>query len=309
VPAAGPGRDHSDGEEVYLATGRAEGAAGDIPAASKGGNTMKRLTIIFGLLILAGCYTQLATFDRPSADNEAAAADTTDTAAVQKTRTKTVVVRERETCYWTRNFWGEPVLKCSDTYYSDNWFWYDYDPWWNSRYNGYYYSSSRCPPYYYYDPYTGYCRHRDDYYRSYNYYGGSGGGSASPAPRTTMESPRRPRGYGVPEKSEPSSGSGKTGTYTPAPQRSVPQAAPVPRQPVTGDVGKTAPAPVGESGRRERSYDGSRPPVRQEPAQPPPPSPEKKASQPKDDQPITDDGDDTGTSGDENTGRRNPRKW
>jgi hypothetical protein len=81
----------------------------------------------------------------------------------------TVKVTNNQTCYWTRDFWGRPELRCYDSYYGRDWYRYNYYPWWN-RSSSYYYGdynnygwNEQCPAYYYYDYSCGACR----YYRSY----------------------------------------------------------------------------------------------------------------------------------------------
>ena len=91
---------------------------------------MKRLPIIIFLslfteMILSGCYTQFATLDRRAETESAPSTTDTDSAgdSIQATqRIDTVTIRERETCYWERDFFGRPRLRCYRNYYDDDWY-------------------------------------------------------------------------------------------------------------------------------------------------------------------------------------------
>lgn len=163
------------------------------------------VVIVFFLSLgFGGCYTQLATIHQGPPSPEAVSQ------ADSEARVDTIRVREREVCYWTRDFWGRAVLECEDTWYSRNWYLYQYSPWWY-RTDPYWYDYDRCPRYYYYDPSCGCCR----YYRDRPCYdcgpsSGSSGGSGytDPPSNGSTSSPRRPsRSRWVPNTSPSSSGS------------------------------------------------------------------------------------------------------
>ncbi len=85
----------------------------------------------------------------------------------------TIVNRERETCVWVRDIFGQPQLQCYDSYYSRSWLFYNNTPWWY-RNDPYWYDYNRCPRYYSYDPSCGCCRYYDGFqHRSYGHYKGN----------------------------------------------------------------------------------------------------------------------------------------
>ncbi|MBD3242816.1 MAG: hypothetical protein GF331_19650 [Chitinivibrionales bacterium] len=145
---------------------------------------MKRISILLagavGIAVLSGCYTQFAVVERPRPSPKVPCPDSLKDSCGQVVERDTVYIDddERKICYWTRDWRGEPVLRCYRTYYSDSWVSYHSDPWWYSRYRDPYWGYGQCPSYYYYDPYTGYCRYYRDFDRYYYPIGGGSGGSA-----------------------------------------------------------------------------------------------------------------------------------
>jgi hypothetical protein len=164
---------------------------------------MKNALALAGIIALGGCYTQLATVDRTEQqvtppENAYAYIDSAgDTVRVVE-RTDTVVVEEREVCYWARDFWGRPELRCYETRYDDDWHRYYHYPWWYSSYGDFdYFSRYRhygchCPYHTYYHPNCRYCWDRCNHYCwscADNNDEGGGVGGAAPAVR------RRPTRY------------------------------------------------------------------------------------------------------------------
>jgi hypothetical protein len=160
------------------------------------------------LLGLVGCYTQFATLDTygkaPSAKEEIAVDSAGDTVRVIRD-VDTVETREREVCYWQRDLFGRPQLRCYTTYYDDLWYDYYSHPWWYSRYYSYYNCDCYSPYSYSYCRDCGYSRDycywycRDRYYgrRSFSSYpGGASRTSSAPTP----PSPRRSVREGVPQR-------------------------------------------------------------------------------------------------------------
>jgi hypothetical protein len=192
------------------------------------------------LLSLTGCYTQMSLDEyemepvrekgKPRSDTLYVVIDTVieeedttfDTTwfrqkkQIPQTRSEkrtTVIVREREYCFWKRDFWGRPELRCFDSYSDFEWHLYVNTPWWyRSRLS--LYDRYGCPPGYYYDPYTGVCRYYRDYHRYYSperYYRERPSDERRPAPRPRSRDrdeqqqrrpARRPRSYGIEEPRE-----------------------------------------------------------------------------------------------------------
>jgi hypothetical protein len=164
---------------------------------------IRKAFAVLCLCACAGCYTQFAMIDR----NDAGIAPPDSTVAGDSGQSRiqdTLRVSNNQVCYWTRDMWGRPELRCDDSYYGRDWYRYNNYPWW-SRSDPYYYGSynsygwdEQCPAYYYYDYSCGACR----YYRGYqgsshswwwdspDRYGSSpGSGSASPTrPRRSPSS-------------------------------------------------------------------------------------------------------------------------
>jgi hypothetical protein len=162
-------------------------------------------------LALPGCYTQFSTLDSSNgtADkrNAAASDSITDSAQTQK-EFDTVIVKDRQICYWHRDFFGNRVLRCYKTYYDTDWYDYYNQPWWYGSYTGYrpdcdcnctYGYSSGYPGYYSSgigcdDNCYWYCRSMYDRNRRLMYGGGpSYGGSSSSSSTTSVPSVRPPR--------------------------------------------------------------------------------------------------------------------
>jgi hypothetical protein len=130
---------------------------------------MKKIFIAALLVgVLSGCYTQLLTDQtmpqNPPVQKISYIVDTVtnDTIKVLH-QVDTVLARDNRNCYWTRNMWGQPELRCDGAYYSNyssSWNMYNNSPWWYERdmygnyYNNYYgfgnyYHSNHYNPYYY----------------------------------------------------------------------------------------------------------------------------------------------------------------
>jgi hypothetical protein len=143
---------------------------------------MKKLLIPVLLVgVINGCYTQLLT-DRTllsptSVQKISYIVDTVtnDTIKVLH-QLDTVFARDQQNCYWIRNMWGQPELRCDGTYYSNyssGWNMYNNSPWWYERdmYGNYYNS------------YYGFGNYRhSNYYNPYYYSGNNNGASSSIAP-------------------------------------------------------------------------------------------------------------------------------
>jgi hypothetical protein len=90
------------------------------------------------------------------------------------------MVKQNQNCYWTRNFFGEPELRCDNSMYAHDWYLYNDYPWWYRSDPYYYDNSGRCPQYYYYDASCGCCQYwGGGGFRDYNYSRGGSGGSGS----------------------------------------------------------------------------------------------------------------------------------
>ncbi len=164
---------------------------------------MKRLHIVpitAGFLLLTGCYTTLMRVDpapQPRETVEWVVDSTTgDTVKVIK-QVDTIVTQDRQTCVWERDLLGYPHLRCYNSYYPHDWFYYNYSPWWY-RNDPYWYDYTRCPRYYYYDPSCGRCRYSaDGSYRTrsrgsyYHDEGGTGSGASGASYRS--------RTHGIPD--------------------------------------------------------------------------------------------------------------
>ncbi len=192
---------------------------------------MKRLGfLIFGVFLFTGCYTQFATMDRLGENQyippDSLAANDSGKVVIRDT----VRVNDREVCYWTRDIWGRPELRCEDSYYGRDWYRYNSYPWWN-RSSGYLYGDYNyygfdepCPAYYYYDYSCGACRYYSSYsggHRDWWWNTGSGSGASSGASSSTIPSrSRNTRTEGIPTASQrtgaPSSTLSKNATTQPA---------------------------------------------------------------------------------------------
>ncbi len=122
-----------------------------------------KILIVIGLLVwISGCYTQFATVgNRYPADQGVAEGDST----IERSK-DTVVVKEREMCYWHRTFFGDWELRCYETNYSDNWYSYYHRPWWYQQSSYYMYNCS-CPYHISYHAGCDYCWYYCNKYNSY----------------------------------------------------------------------------------------------------------------------------------------------
>jgi hypothetical protein len=143
---------------------------------------IETLIILSFTFLLIGCYTQFTRIENRYTDvPEDFVPDTTaeyivdSTAEDQSAANKdTVIVKEREVCYWHRTFLGEWELRCYKTNYSNYYHSYYSRPWWYSQYNvSYHPYSYHCPYHSYYHASCEYCwYHYDKYYywNSHNYW-------------------------------------------------------------------------------------------------------------------------------------------
>jgi len=181
-------------------------------------NSMKQLslfaiTAVLGLLSI-GCYTQFKLVDQTPPPAAAAPQEewvvdsaTGDTVKVIK-QTDTIQENNSQTCVWERDLMGYPYLRCYDSFYPRDWFWYNNSPWWY-RNDPYWYDYNRCPRYYFYDPSCGCCRYTGTSYYdgghrypSYHH-GGSGETKSGPAIPGGSSIPPRTRGIPDPRGSKP----------------------------------------------------------------------------------------------------------
>jgi hypothetical protein len=248
--------------------------------------TKRILGMVFGIIVLSGCYTQFAVVRRepppPQVTYEVDSLGDT----VKVVHTTDTVVSERENCYWTRNTWGEPEWRCG-SYYSHSWYLYNDYPWWYSSYPYYYDFNGRCPQYYYYDASCGSCRRFDG--GGHFYSSGRGGGKIISPSGGSVE--HRSRSSTVPDKSTVKNYSGQN---SPAPQ-------------------KTGTSKIEASGIRDQA------PVVENPSPPPassmPPPRETIQSNPPASNPSpspnSSGGGDNSGSGSDNRDQnhRNPRSW
>lgn len=165
-------------------------------------------TLLLPLLAIAtafvtGCYTQLTTIDKtpPPAPQEQVEwvvdSATGDTVKVVK-QVDTIRTENNRTCIWERDLMGYPHLRCYDSFYPRDWFYYNNSPWWY-RNDPYWYDYSRCPRYYYYDPSIGRCRYTADFYHTgRRYYDRDGIQYEKKEPNGPSGSSMSPRVRGIP---------------------------------------------------------------------------------------------------------------
>ena len=282
-------------------------------------------TIFIGMLLgmLSGCYTQFSTLDEkippaPKVTYEIDSA-TGDTVKVYS-RADTLVKAPNQTCYWTRNLWGEPELRCDNSYYSQDWYLYNDYPWWYNRDPYMYDAYGRCPQYYYYDGSCGRCRYYSD---RGNYYNGSGWGGSG---RSSSVMPgnggsRRTRSSGIPNINNSSNAnlpktgnsningsSGAQNTNQPVqtdPSRRTRSSA----VPSSATIQESAPTYINQTPITETRTEAQAPvsaPPPQPASQPAPPPPDQSntnvQSSPPPSQPSN-------NGGDQNHNHRNPRRW
>ncbi|MGB7566337.1 MAG: hypothetical protein WBM07_00640 [Chitinivibrionales bacterium] len=275
--------------------------------------------------ILGGCYTQFSTLDEkgpppPKVTYEIDSA-TGDTVKVISP-TDTIVRKENQTCYWTRNLWGEPELRCDNSFYSQDWYLYNDYPWWFNRDPYMYDAYGRCPQYYYYDESCRSCR----YYTDRNYYnngsGFGGGRSSSSAPSSGGGGTRHTRSSGVPSQSiinssssqslpkqEISSGTQNTsqGTQTDPSRRTRSSAVPS-----SETIQETTPSYINQTPVAQTRTDAQVPvavPPAQPINQPSPPPPDQSNTNLQSSPPPSPPPNTSGGQNDNNQNRRNPRSW
>ncbi len=128
----------------------------------------EKIVITLGLIfILGGCYTQLKLFDDNYYTGNPDEITYDSTGRAQIVQRDTVVVKDREVCYWRRTLIGNWELRCYKSNYSDYWHSYYNRPWWwygsyGSTFNPYYY---HCPYHTYYHPSCEYCWYYSDRYQ------------------------------------------------------------------------------------------------------------------------------------------------
>ena len=101
-----------------------------------------KIVLLFIVFILAGCYTQFVTLDtRVNSITSNSSEDSTKVSEnTLEKKIDTIVIKDREVCYWHRTFLGKWELRCYRTNYSDYWHSYYNRPWWyhqsfNKTYN------------------------------------------------------------------------------------------------------------------------------------------------------------------------------
>jgi hypothetical protein len=178
-------------------------------------------------LAITGCYTQFAVIerqgDKPDPYIETYVDSTGDTVKVVRQK-DTVEIERHQVCYWQRDWFGRPVLRCYRTYYDDDWhYYYDY-PWWYDDYSSYSHYGCHCP---YHTRYNPHCRYCWEYCNMYYYdrssgsgsdYGGSGGYSS---PRSSQPPPASTGSRGGSGQPIPKSGKSKPIITGPRPKPSV----------------------------------------------------------------------------------------
>lgn len=145
------------------------------------------------LMLLGGCYTQLAT--RPVLSD--VPPEAIDSAALAGR--DTVIVKDHKVCYEEYNLLGYPEVRCYDTYYPYGWHRYYNQPWWQRPYSSWYRDCDcNCNNYYdYYYPRTRLCRDYCDGYCDGRWTGGSGGSGGAIGGSSGTGAPRSvapPRG-------------------------------------------------------------------------------------------------------------------
>jgi hypothetical protein len=180
----------------------------------------KNGALIITLLLLAGCYTQFARRERVLTDQYVPPDSLMSQDSVRANIPDTLRVNNNQVCYWTRDIYGRPELRCDDSYYGRDWYRYNNSPWWNSS-SAYYYGDNNyygwdepCPAYYYYDNTCGACRYYRDYPGQRDWWWNSSGrgSSYSSSKSSTLPRYRANRTDGVPSASERASGSSSSQT-------------------------------------------------------------------------------------------------
>lgn len=150
--------------------------------------------------LFTGCYTQLAVVDTSPPPEESVEwvvdSATGDTVKVIR-EVDTIETDDGRTCIWERDLMGYPRLRCYDSFYPRDWYYYNYSPWWY-RNDPYWYDYRRCPRYYYYDRSCGCCRYTTSSYHYHRYHNEDGDvterGEPSPASGSSF------RSRGVPDR-------------------------------------------------------------------------------------------------------------
>jgi hypothetical protein len=173
--------------------------------------------LIVCLLLLAGCYTQFERRDRALADQYIPPDSLMSQDSVRANIPDTLRVNNNQYCYWTRDIFGRPELRCDDSYYGRDWYRYNNNPWWSNS-SSYYYGGYNsygwdepCPAYYYWDNTCGACRYYSSYSGHQNSWwwnsgSGSYGSSSSSSKSSAPLRSRYTRTEGIPSASERSSG-------------------------------------------------------------------------------------------------------
>lgn len=175
------------------------------------------------VFLMSGCYTQFTSLEEryysapPKEPVPDSLADSLYDSTAQSQigeGVDTVVVKEREVCYWHRTFFGDWELRCYPSNYSNYWHSYYSRPWWYTRYNASYYPYSwHCPYHSYYHSSCEYCwYHYDKYYygyhhnyhHHYNYNPGSSSGQTSGPKKGRHKLRPVPTGGGSTEVGRPS---------------------------------------------------------------------------------------------------------
>ncbi|MBD3391795.1 MAG: hypothetical protein GF418_07025 [Chitinivibrionales bacterium] len=208
------------------------------------------LVFVAGNLLLAGCYTRFATLDRPATlpaeQTETVVDSSGDTVKVVR-QVDTVEIRDREVCYWERDLFGRPRLRCYDTYYDDDWYYYHDYPWWYTDYSRYSRYNCHCPYHLHYHPHCRYCWEYCNAYYRHGYYGsGSSGGPAQPSTPGRAPAPSGTRGR--------SGGSVKTSESGVAGPRPAAKSVKLPKAPARESAGEQRDEnPAGDPAVREPS--------------------------------------------------------
>lgn len=183
------------------------------------------------LFLLAGCYTQFAHRERMLSGQYIPPDSVMTSDSMRANIPDTLRVNNNQHCYWTRDIYGKPELRCDDAYYGQDWYRYNNSPWWNSS-SSYYYGDYNyngwdqpCPAFYYWDNSCGACvyysnfsGHRDSWWWN----SGSGYGSSSSSSKTSAPlRSRYTRTEGIPTASERATG---TSTSSPKSQTASPAA-------------------------------------------------------------------------------------
>lgn len=98
------------------------------------------ISTVIATAVLSGCYTQFAMVDKtPPREEVSWVVDSTTGDSVKIiNRTDTVYTHAWQTCIWERDLMGYPCLRCYDSFYPRDWFYYHYSPWWYYDYPYYY---------------------------------------------------------------------------------------------------------------------------------------------------------------------------